>query len=593
MKILGINGGRAAPLRVDPSNLRPLSDGAAALLSDGKIACATIEERHTRKRYAGGFQQSGIACLHDAATTPDRLDAVGHSTCCDVRWTREADIIDDIVESWRSHYTPEYLTSALRGRVYSVDHHESHAFLAFAGSGFRRALVCVMDGLGNRYDEPDQFHIQPDWWRGAFERHDFYIAEWVNDRVHLTKVHEDACGLDEIGIGEIYRGVTHYLGWPSYQYAGKTMALAAHGDPRALSDVTFVDFRPPHGISVPTPNLHASPTEQIRQVLAEANHVEPAGLSRPAGPAARFFCDVAARLQEQVEKAIIATVSALAERFEVQSICFGGGVAMNCVALGKLAAHRPDLRLYVPPAPADTGQALGNALWLAYSNRSPIAETNTARPLRSAGLGPRYGDKRLALAVESFGAQHTELDIKECDSNSKLVSLIVDRLTAQKVIGLRFGRAEYGPRALGFASIIADARQREMHDTMVKVKRREPFRPYAPSILQERVADYFDISIPSPFMSFAGTVREEKRSRIPAVVHIDGTARYHSVARDRGIYRRVLEEFCQRTRVPVIMNTSFNVNGEPIVESPEDTLDCFYRSGIHSLAIGKWIIDRN
>lgn len=592
MKIIGINSGRAAPPRVDPGKVRPLADGSAALLQDGRIGCAAIEERFTRVRYSGGFRESLDACLRQGGVRLTQIDAVAHSTCCDSSWSDQEDVLEDIAETLEGVYSATDVRGALRGKVFTIDHHESHAALAFVGSGFARALVVVVDGIGNRIGGEYDFDISANWWRGAFQRHDVYLCEWLAGRVRIEKIHEDGHGLDEIGIGEIYRSVTHFLGWPTYQHAGKTMALAPFGMPDRLAGVRLIDFLPPYSARVPVANLHNDPIAQIEGAIRLAGYPLPEMHDRKGSPQNQFLCDVAAMAQQQVETALIGSITALAEKYGVTNIAIGGGVAMNCVALGKLAKARPDLRLYVPPAPADTGQALGNALWLAYSERSSVAEPLPAAPIRSAALGVVYGQHAIDTAVASFLLRcPTALAVKIANQDN-LIAMIVDDLEDGKVVGLRQGRSEYGPRALGQASIIADPRGIEMHDHVNSYKRRESFRPYAPSIIAEKVVDYFEADVDSPFMSFAGTILEKMRPMVPAVVHIDGSARYQSVEKNLGFYRQLLEAWNRRTGIPVLLNTSFNQNGEPIVETPADTLDCFERSGLPVLVLGNWYVQR-
>jgi len=592
MNIIGINSSRAAPQRVDPVKIRRLADGGAALLKHGEISCAAIEERFTRVRYSEGFRESGVACLAQGKIGLEELDAVGHSTCCDIAWSNPDDVLDDVAETFEGIFAKSHVYRSLRGKVFTIDHHESHAALAFVGSGFKKALVAVIDGIGNRQGAAEEFNVSQDWWRGTFQRHDYYLCEWRGGRIHMEKVHEDAGGPEEIGIGEIYRSVTHFLGWSTYQHAGKTMALAPYGNPEHLAKVQLIDFVPPFSTSVPVPNMHYEPIKQIGDAIRAAGYSIPDMRPGKASPGRAFLCDVAAIVQRQLEMALTSAISALAERHGIANVAIGGGVAMNCVALGKLAAMRPDLHLYVPPAPADTGQALGNALWLAYAETSPIIEKSPPRPIVSAALGVEYRQIDIDNAVSNFIRQHPSVTASRIDSPNALAVRIADDLANGHVIGLRRGRSEYGPRSLGQASIIADPRSAEMHDRVNSYKRREPFRPYAPSILFEYVADYFEIDTPSPFMSFAGIIREDKRRLVPAVVHVDGSARYQSVDRHSGFYRLLLEAWHRRAGVPMLLNTSFNQNGEPIVETPSDTLDCFERSGLPILILENWHLTR-
>lgn len=592
MKILGVNSGRSAPPRVDPDKMRPLADGGSALLIDGNIVCATIEERHTRQRFCGGFEMSAQACMREAKITLADIDAIGHSTCCDIPWSRASDIVDSFAETYRNQFAYRDIQAALYDKVFTVDHHESHAALAFIGSGFQRSLVAVIDGMGNRHGELDDFHFNKDWWHGRFERHTIYLMEWVQGRVHIMQVYEECSNIGEIGLGEIYRSVTHYLGWPSYQYAGKTMALASFGDSSALDQAKFIEYYPPWKTHVTVGDEHDNPLQQISKVLQHAGYERPANESGKADETKPFLCNVAALLQHQLEIALVNAIPALADKYNVQNIAIGGGVAMNCIAFGKLVVSRPDLNLYIPPAPSDTGQALGNALWLAYASKSPVNETKHAPTISDGGLGPNYTDDEITTVVETVMHDTSKFQVYYIENEKDRAAKVVDALCEGKVIGIRQGRAEYGPRALGYASIVADPRFREMHDTVNNVKQREAFRPYAPSILEEYVPEYFNMTTSSPFMSFAGTVKEEKRSQIPAVVHVDGTARYQSVAIGLGFYRGLLETFYERTGIPVLLNTSFNLDGKPIVETPDDAMQFFLSSRLDALVLGSWFIQK-
>ena len=329
MNILGVNSGRAAPPRVDPTKIRRLADGSAALLKDGRICCASIEERLARVRYAPGFRESSLACIANGKLTLGAIDAIGHSTCCDIAWSDPGDLLDDIADTWEGIYSRTAICEALGGKVFTVDHHESHAALAFVGSGFRRALVAVIDGMGNRYGVPGEFNVSEDWWRGAFQRHDYYLCEWRNGRLRIEKVHEDAHREGEIGLGEIYRSVTHFLGWPTYQHAGKTMALAAYGRPERLDRARLIDFVAPFSTHVPVPSLHRHPITQIGDAIRKGGYRLPDLSAGKGTPQNAFLCDVAALVQHQLETALASGVIALAEKFGTTNIALGGGVAMN------------------------------------------------------------------------------------------------------------------------------------------------------------------------------------------------------------------------------------------------------------------------
>lgn len=590
-RILGVNAAQSAPLRIDPQQKRPLADGSAALLVDGFIHTAIIEERLSRVRYDGGFKLSARACLESASISPSEVNGYAFSSCCDSTWSSS-----DAAEYIRTQ-VPSLEVSARN--VVVVDHHSSHASLAFVSAGVQDApvLVCIIDGMGNRYSNDGDFDISPTWWKEKFQRQTYYIGRWRERRFSLEKVHEEACGVDEIGLGELYRAATHYLGWHSYQYAGKTMALAPFGRDDAYGGLELIRHAGNSMVST-VPNLHNAPCRQISDAFSKAGFSLPSciapGDATPGNPVAS---NVAAVVQRQLEDAILAAISTLADRFGVRHVAFGGGVAMNCVALGKLAKALPQLKFHAPSAPADTGQALGNALFAQYCDRSSLTQDVDTAHIRygidRCDFGPRYdpiwteGELGRSLTLKS-----ADFSVTKIGNDAERAAVIANLLVAGKVIGLRQGKSEYGPRALGHASVIADPRSRAMHDAVNRVKRREPFRPYAPSILAEYVPEWLGTDQYSPFMSFAGWWAATAKDRVPAVVHVDGSARYQSVAKHHGFYRRLIEAFHAITGVPVLLNTSFNQDGEPIVETPADALNAFVQMNLDALVIEDHVIRR-
>ncbi|MFH7042220.1 carbamoyltransferase C-terminal domain-containing protein [Paucibacter sp. JuS9] len=588
MNVLGVNAGRIGLRGPHADHL--LADGSAALLCDGRVSRAVIEERLTRARYAGGFRRSAAKCLE--STSLAAIDVYALSSCCGTRWSSA-----DAAEHLGSELTAAGLAKAnaiVRAqRVIVVDHHLSHAMLAFASapSSAEPTLVCVLDGMGNRLDDS----ASEAWWQGRFQRQSYYLARWVDGLAKFELVHEEATGADEIGVGEIYRAVTHVLGWHSYQHAGKTMALAAFGNAHQFPGVSFVQHDSARGIVVPVCNLHDRPLDQVRQVLRHAGYDLPTAFDPSSvGPENTVATAIAAIVQRQLEQALVERVGSLAERFGVRRVAFAGGVALNCVALGAVRESLPGLQLHVPCAPADTGQALGNALYAAHAQGSPWASPMApgAVPAR-CDFGHHYTGHEIAAALENFRlARRGSYRIERIRDADRLAATAADAVAAGAVIGLRQGGAEYGPRALGHASIVADPRSAEMHARVNSHKQREPFRPYAPSILAEHATAWFEDAFPSPFMSFAGRWRTDAARRVPAVVHVDGSARYHTVAAGSGFYRRLIEAFMQRSAVPVLLNTSFNGHGEPIVETPDDALNALVKMNLDGLVLEDHFITR-
>jgi carbamoyltransferase len=473
--------------------------------------------------------------------------------------------------------------------VVVVDHHESHAMLAFVGAGVERALVAVIDGMGNRIGPSSG----DTWWMGSFQRQSYYLASWVDDCVRLELVDEDCSGPEAVGVGEAYRAITHFLGWDSYQYAGKAMALAAFGQPHRWPDLKFFGLQAGKIVTL-MENCHDHPVEQVQEILRRHSIV----LSRddldlpPRERPVAELCDLLACFQGQVETVLVERLAGLCDRYAVPSVCVSGGVALNCLTMGRLARERPDLRIYVPPAPGDTGQGLGNALWVAFHEKSPFHEPSMAlhsSGIRTAALGPEYPASHFDKAAATL-SNSPDVSLSGPYKAGHLVRVVTDLIEQGVVIGVRQGRAEYGPRALGQASVLADPRYDWMPARVNAFKRREPFRPYAPSMLTERAGAYFEPAVESPFMSFASWVRPEQHARIPAVVHADESARCQTVDRDGpALLRAILEEFERRTGVPILLNTSFNRAGEPIVETPADAVRSFLDSELGALCLGPYV----
>ena len=594
MNILGLNSGRAAPISIDPSYNRPLADGCSAVIKDNNISAAMIEERLSGIRYDCGFSKSSLACLKQAKVKPEEVENIAFTSCCDIKWSSQADLLSYIDQSWQNEGILSNLSETFKGEISFVDHHESHAMLSFVASQFKRALVCVLDGLGNKR-QPERFDISSNWWNGAFQYHTYYIAKWEDNRVILTKIHEDEVAIGKVGLGELYRAVTHYLGWPSYQFSGKTMALSAYGDPKILSKARFVEFSRNEGIKVKINNLHNDPLSQINDVLTKAEIVIPKYSNNQANSSHEFQNNLAATIQSQLEVALRQMVEYLSDKYQIKNVCFGGGVAMNCVALGKIYTHNPFLNLFVPSAPSDTGQGLGAALWMANSDKSPIASNSIAvtENVNSPFWGPVYPKKDIDCTVTQWIKDNPRFTASKL-SKQKLAEIACKALVANEVVAIRNGRSELGPRALGHSSIIASPKDIQMKEKVNNIKRREQFRPFAPVILQEKLAEFFEPAPASPYMSFAANVKPEKKHLLQAVIHIDGTARYQSLEADNSLYRAILENFYNITQIPVLLNTSYNLAGKPLAESPTDALESFKQMaplGLAKLIIEDWLIE--
>jgi len=582
MNILGINAAHSQPSGSEHAPSRHLlADGSAALLSDGKVVFASIEERHTRKRYARGFAASLKRFREVAPTERPIIDAIAFSSCCGPRWNSPEAVLDDVRHAVSGSQWP--LDQQISPSVIVVGHHDSHAALGFFLSGFHRAIVAVLDGFGNSLNGYPWSHST--WWRARFERHSYYLAERTPQGFSLQRVDADAENADDVGLGECYRALTHFCGWTSYQQAGSAMALAAYGRAATLNCQPLIEIENGR-IRVHLPNEHTHPAEIIKRHLRQSNVDIPGLTSSHATPGDSIYCDVAAAIQEQLVNAIECRLTRIAEHYRVNSIVLAGGTAMNCLAAGRLA-HVFHGRVFIPPAPSDTGQGLGNAIWAQFCEDSPLMSKTVDLP--STVDAPFWGipcpKAETQAAIDELGGW-SGVTIREEHSRESQAQFAAEMLATGRIVATCLGRSEYGPRALGGRSILADPRRSEMPREVNRYKHREPFRPFAPSILDECMADYFGTRVESPFMSFALAVRDDKRDIIPAVIHADGTARFHTVAKNSASpLRPILERFNILTGVPLVLYTSFNRKGQPMVETPHDAVQSWRRSNIDILML--------
>jgi carbamoyltransferase len=377
--------------------------------------------------------------------------------------------------------------------------------------------------------------------------------------------------------GLVYTFVTEYLGFAGFGDEGKVMALAAFGEDRYLTRFRDV-IRPTEDgrYAVNMDYFSYSAFGQLRPFTRK--FVDTFGPPRqPGEPITDRHRDVAFALQTVTEEIVLHLVRGLQKRHALRDLCVTGGVALNCVANAKILEHTDIRRLWVPPCASDTGAPLGSAMWHYHQtlNRPRSFE------LRHALFGKSYSEKEITSALENAGLDYRRMPEKE------LVARVAQDLADGKIVGWFQGRFEMGPRALGNRSILADPRREEMRDLLnAKVKKREPFRPFAPAVLVERAHEFFEVDQPDPFMTLAPRVRAASRDRIPAAVHVDGTGRIQTVERSTNPrYYRLIEEFGRLTGVPILLNTSFN-RSEPIVASPEDAIRCFQRTSMDVLVMG-------
>ena len=570
-------------------------NASAAIVCDGRLIAAVEEERFNRVKYAAGFPAQAIRyCLKEAGLTLADIDHVavprnpyarmGTKLVYALRMPSFARERAKVLGKFRG--IPEALAQAfdadpkrLTAQFHRVEHHQAHLASSFFVSPFERAALLSADGLGD--------FASTMWGTGA------------GNRMHI-----DGAIAFPHSLGLFYSGVTQYLGFPKFGDEYKVMGLAAYGQPEQLEVfrdiVRFdansngngfrlgLDYFTHHRTGPEMSWAEADKTPTLSKMFSEEMPKRLGPVRTPEEPLEQRHHNLAASLQARLEEVYLGMLRKLAERTGLKAVCLAGGVAFNCVANGKIFDATPFEQVYVHPAAGDAGLAVGAAFYVWHQKlgkpRSFVMD--------HAYWGPGYSRDEIRRAIDSNGIAEkgyciSELPEKELMRNT--AAMVADG----KILGWFQGRSEWGPRALGNRSIVADPRRAEMTETLNRrIKHREIFRPFAPSILSEATAEYFEKSHPSPFMTLAYSVRAEKRNEIPAPTHVDGTGRLQTVTREANPrYHALISAFRDLTGVPVVLNTSFNDN-EPIVCRPEEALDCFLRTQMDALVLGDFLIKK-
>ena len=578
MVILGINAYHA--------------NSSAALVVDGKLIAAVEEERFNRVKYAAGFPAQAVRyCLAAGGIS---LADVEHIAIPRDPWARWATKLRYAMRMPRFALErarvmarfagiKEELASAMEmdsqriaARFHRVEHHQAHLASAFFVSPFEKAAVLSADGLG-----------------------DFASSMWATGEGPRLRVHGAITFPHSLGL--YYTALTQYLGFWKFGDEYKVMGLAAYGQPAYLQEfrrILRVDgplsFR--LGLEYFTHHLHgadmtwrqADETPVIGRVFSDYMEKRLGPARAAEAPLEQRHRDIAATMQAALEEALFAHLRALHRRTGQKELCLAGGVAFNCVANGKIFERTPFERVYVQPAAGDAGLSLGAAHFVAHQ----VLGLPRSFVMENAQWGPEFTAVEARRAIQSRCPSGSQVRVAE-QEEAALLAPTARQIAQGKVVGWFQGRAEWGPRALGNRSILADPRRPEMKDILnERIKHRETFRPFAPSVLEEAAGEFFEKTHPSPFMTFALAVRPEKRGVIPAATHVDSTARLQTVnQRTHALYWRLLKEFANLTGVPVLVNTSFNEN-EPIVCRPEEAIDCFLRTKMDVLVLGNFVLEK-
>ncbi len=577
-------------------------DSAAALVVDGRVVAAAQEERFTRRKHDPGFPARAVeSCLREAGLAAADLDWVGFYDKPLLKFER-------LLETYLAHaplgfrsfgmalpvwvreklFLPRTMSRALGGaytkRFLFADHHESHAASAFYPSPFAEAAILTVDGVG-------------EWATASF-------GAGRGPKIELT---------DQLrfphSLGLLYSAFTYYCGFRVNSGEYKLMGLAPYGEPKYAdrifrhlldlkADGSFrmdqAYFRYAAGLTMTSPRFHRLFGGPPR---------------RPESPLTDREMDLAASIQVVTEEIFLRMARHVHARTGMRDLCLAGGVALNCVANGRLLRDGPFDRLWVQPAAGDAGGALGVALLIHHQLLAHPRVPGEPDGQSGSLLGPSYSDARVERFLRSVGAQ-----FERSGDDDALCDAVAAHLAEGAVVGWFQGRMEFGPRALGSRSLLGDPRDPEMQSTMnLKIKFRESFRPFAPSVLADRAGDYFAMprGEESPYMLVVAPVAPEQRvsdpgdsghlfgidklkvprSTIPAVTHVDGSARVQTVDDARNpLFARLLRAFERRTGCPLLINTSFNVRGEPIVESPADAYRTFLATGVDVLALGRFLV---
>ncbi len=582
-------------------------DSAAALVVDGRIVAAAQEERFSRKKHDARFPRHAIEyCLGEGGSG---LDAVDHVVFYDKPflkferlletylafaprglrsfsvaipvWLREKLFQKSLLRRELERFAPDY---DWRRRLLFAEHHQSHAASAFFASPFQEAVVLTMDGVG-------------EW---ATTSVGFGSGSHLEMRREIHFPHS---------LGLLYSAFTYYTGFKVNSGEYKVMGLAPYGEPRYAKPILerLIDLKPDGSFRL---NLdyfdYCTGLRMTNEPFQELFGGPP---RRPDEPLTQRHMDLAASIQAVTDEVVLRLTRSLAGETGAHNLCLAGGVALNCVANGKVLRDGRFRRLWVQPAAGDAGGALGAALCAYHLFRGQPRHVDGAQDgMRGAYLGPSFGQPEIEARLSRVGARFTTL------GDEALIDRTVGALVEGKAIGWFQGRMEFGPRALGARSILGDARSPSMQSVLnLKVKYRESFRPFAPSVLREDVADWFELDCDSPYMLLVADVAKEHRremtgeerslfgiqklnvprSAIPAVTHVDYSARIQTVHREtHPRYHALISAFKARTGCPVLVNTSFNVRGEPIVCTPEDAFRCFMGTEIDVMAAGNCYLDK-
>ena len=564
------------------------ADSSAAIFLNGEIIAATEEERFTRIKHWAGFPRLAIEfCLREAGIGLNEVDYITIGRDPGAKLNKKifylltnpslamkaigrynnSRKVSSLEEEFKK-IDPKIESSTIKNKIKHIEHHRSHLASAFFASPFEESAILSIDGSG-----------------------DFTTTMIAIGRGNKIEV------LDSVdfpvSIGLFYTAFTQFLGFPHYGDEYKVMGLAPYGEPKYVDRVKELLKFLPNGLYSWNKKFFVQPTkagfkyeDNIPSVgnLYSDRFVKAFGAPRKiTEPLLQYHKDLAASVQRVTEELIFHILKNLREKTGMKNVCIAGGVAQNSVANGKVATATGFEGVYIPSAGHDAGIAMGSALYF-YNH---ILNQPRGKPVYNAYTGIKFSNNEIEKILKERKIEYRVLPDEE------LYEIVTEKLMEPGVVGWFNGRAEFGPRALGARSILADPRNAKAKDLLnAKIKRRESFRPFAPSILKEYISEYFTKNDEVPFMEKVFPIKPEKQKEIPAVTHVDGTGRLQTV--DRTVSKRyydLIEKFRQKTGVPILLNTSFNEN-EPIVNTPQEALDCYLRTQMDMLVLENCVIER-
>jgi carbamoyltransferase len=546
-------------------------DAACCLLKDGVLVAAAEEERFSRKKHDAGIPKGAFNyCLEEGGLTIDEVDCVAYYEEPEKKLARQIWMMlpglpseKKVLARLDPHKPEREIREVLGfdGPIEYAGHHQAHAASTFYYSGFKEAAILTVDGVG-------------EWDTTSFGRGN-------GDGLEILETVEFPHS-----IGLLYSTITGYLGFEVNEGEYKVMGLAPYGKPHHADLIRKLIVDQPGGqysLDLRYFDFTSFKRMYSDEMVSLLGHPP----RQPRTEILDFHKDLARSLQHVLEEILMGKINYLHELTGSENLCLAGGVALNCVANGRIKREGPFKRMFIQPAAGDSGGALGAAA-IAHRRRTN-GKTESLSTLRHAYLGPAFSTEEVASFVESTGIKTRDFRGREAE----LLEVVARMLAAGKIVGWFHGRMEFGPRALGARSILADPRGDTMQDRINSIiKQRESFRPFAPAVLEDRASAHFDLDHPSRYM--LETCQVKSRIKLPAITHVDGSARVQTVDGDTNPrFARLLRTFERLTGCPILLNTSFNMNYEPIVCTPSDALICFIRSGLDALVLEDYVIDRS